>query len=60
MEGKAVLFKELADIDAFPICLKSQDPDVIVATVEQISPVFGAINLEDIAAPSVSTSKSGW
>jgi malate dehydrogenase (oxaloacetate-decarboxylating) len=51
MEGKAVLFKELADIDAFPICLKSQDPDVIVATVEQISPVFGAINLEDIAAP---------
>lgn len=51
MEGKAVLFKELADIDAFPICLKSQDPDVIVDTVEQISPVFGAINLEDIAAP---------
>ncbi|NWG21100.1 MAG: NAD-dependent malic enzyme [Chloroflexi bacterium] len=51
MEGKAVLFKELADIDAFPICLKSQDPDVIVATVEQIAPVFGAINLEDIAAP---------
>jgi malate dehydrogenase (oxaloacetate-decarboxylating) len=51
MEGKAVLFKELADIDAFPICLKSQDPDVIVATVEQIAPVFGAINLGDIAAP---------
>jgi malate dehydrogenase (oxaloacetate-decarboxylating) len=51
MEGKAVLFKELADIDAFPICLKSQDPDVIVATVEQIAPVFGAVNLEDIAAP---------
>jgi malate dehydrogenase (oxaloacetate-decarboxylating) len=51
MEGKAVLFKELADIDAFPICLKSQDADVIVQTVEQIAPVFGAINLEDIAAP---------
>jgi malate dehydrogenase (oxaloacetate-decarboxylating) len=51
MEGKAVLFKELADIDAFPICLKSQDPDIIVQTVEQIAPVFGAINLEDIAAP---------
>jgi malate dehydrogenase (oxaloacetate-decarboxylating) len=51
MEGKAVLFKELADIDAFPICLRSQDPDVIVQTVEQIAPVFGAINLEDIASP---------
>ncbi|GAC1360452.1 MAG: ACT domain-containing protein [Herpetosiphon sp.] len=52
MEGKAILFKELADIDAFPICLRSQDPATIVATVEQISPVFGAINLEDIAAPN--------
>jgi malate dehydrogenase (oxaloacetate-decarboxylating) len=51
MEGKAVLFKELADIDAFPICLASQDTDTIVMTVEQIAPVFGAINLEDIAAP---------
>lgn len=51
MEGKAVLFKELADIDAFPICLQSQDTDLIVQTVEQIAPVFGAINLEDIAAP---------
>jgi malate dehydrogenase (oxaloacetate-decarboxylating) len=51
MEGKAVLFKELANIDAFPICLKSQDTDIIVQTVEQIAPVFGAINLEDIAAP---------
>lgn len=51
MEGKAVLFKELAGIDAYPICLKSQDPATIIATVEQISPVFGAINLEDIAAP---------
>jgi malate dehydrogenase (oxaloacetate-decarboxylating) len=51
MEGKAVLFKELADIDAFPICLKSQDAQTIIDTVEQIAPVFGAINLEDIAAP---------
>ncbi len=52
MEGKAILFKELADIDAFPICLRSQDPDTIVSTVEQIAPVFGGINLEDIAAPN--------
>ncbi|HNP70986.1 MAG TPA: malic enzyme-like NAD(P)-binding protein [Kouleothrix sp.] len=51
MEGKAILFKELADIDAFPLCLAGQDADTIVATVEQIAPVFGAINLEDIAAP---------
>jgi malate dehydrogenase (oxaloacetate-decarboxylating) len=52
MEGKAILFKELADIDAFPICLQSQNPDMIVATVEQIAPVFGGINLEDIASPA--------
>lgn len=52
MEGKAILFKELADIDAFPLCLRSQDPAIIVATVEQIAPVFGGINLEDIAAPN--------
>ncbi len=51
MEGKAILFKELADIDAFPIALRSQDPDIIIQTIEQISPVFGGINLEDIAAP---------
>lgn len=51
MEGKAILFKELADIDAFPICLRSQDPNRIIETVEQIAPVFGGINLEDIAAP---------
>ncbi len=55
MEGKAILFKELADIDAFPICLQSQDAATIVATVEQIAPVFGAINLEDIAAPKCFT-----
>lgn len=52
MEGKAILFKELANIDAVPICLRSQDPDVIVQTVEQIAPSFGGINLEDIAAPN--------
>ncbi|MEI8164830.1 MAG: malic enzyme-like NAD(P)-binding protein [Chloroflexales bacterium] len=52
MEGKAILFKELADIDAVPICLRSQDPAIIVQTVEQLAPGFGGINLEDIAAPS--------
>jgi malate dehydrogenase (oxaloacetate-decarboxylating) len=52
MEGKAILFKELADIDAVPICLRGQDPDTIVQTVEQIAPSFGGINLEDIASPN--------
>ncbi|GET43621.1 NAD-dependent malic enzyme [Microseira wollei] len=51
MEGKAMLFKEFAGIDAFPICLATQDPDEIVRTVKNIAPVFGGINLEDIAAP---------
>ncbi|CDM98516.1 MULTISPECIES: NAD-dependent malic enzyme [Limnospira] len=51
MEGKAMLFKEFADIDAFPVCLDTQDPDAIVETVKNIAPVFGGINLEDIAAP---------
>lgn len=51
MEGKAVLFKKFANVDAFPICLSTQDVDEIVATVERIAPVFGGINLEDIAAP---------
>ena len=51
MEGKCVLFKELADIDAFPICLKTQDDKEIINIVKNISPVFGGINLEDIAAP---------
>jgi malate dehydrogenase (oxaloacetate-decarboxylating) len=55
MEGKAILFKELADIDAFPLCLRSQDPQSIINTVEQIAPVFGAINLEDIASPNCFT-----
>ncbi|MDE7373518.1 MAG: NAD-dependent malic enzyme, partial [Clostridia bacterium] len=51
MEGKSVLFKEFADIDAIPICLDTQHVDEIVATVKAISPSFGGINLEDISAP---------
>lgn len=51
MEGKAMLFKEFAGIDAFPICLASQDTESIIETVKQIAPVFGGVNLEDIAAP---------
>src|SRR5947208_1645561 len=51
MEGKAMLFKEFADVDAFPICLATTDPDEIVATVKAIAPVFGGINLEDISSP---------
>jgi malate dehydrogenase (oxaloacetate-decarboxylating) len=51
MEGKAMLFKEFAGIDAFPICLNTQDPDEIVRTVINIAPVFGGVNLEDISAP---------
>jgi malate dehydrogenase (oxaloacetate-decarboxylating) len=51
MEGKAMLFKEFAGVDAFPICLATNDPDAIVATVEAIAPGFGGINLEDISAP---------
>jgi malate dehydrogenase (oxaloacetate-decarboxylating) len=51
MEGKAMLFKEFGNVDAFPICLDTQDPDTIVATVKAIAPGFGGINLEDIAAP---------
>jgi len=51
MEGKAMLFKEFAGVDAFPICLDTKDPDAIVAAVEAIAPGFGGINLEDIAAP---------
>ena len=51
MEGKAMLFKKFAAIDAFPICLDTQDVDEIVRTVKNIAPVFGGINLEDISAP---------
>lgn len=52
MEGKAVLFKTFGGVEAFPICLRTQDPDEIVAAVERIAPVFGGVNLEDIAAPN--------
>lgn len=51
MEGKAVLFKQYANIDAWPICVDTQDADEIVETVRRIAPVFGGINLEDISAP---------
>jgi malate dehydrogenase (oxaloacetate-decarboxylating) len=51
MEGKAMLFKEFAGIDAFPICLANQDTDSIIETVKNIAPVFGGVNLEDISAP---------
>ena len=51
MEGKCVLFKEFADVDAFPLCIKTKDVDEIVKTVYNISGSFGGINLEDISAP---------
>lgn len=51
MEGKCVIFKEMADVDAFPLVLDTQDTDAIVETVKRVAPVFGGINLEDIAAP---------
>lgn len=51
MEGKAMLFRELAGINAWPICLSTQEPDEIVEVVQRIAPTFGAINLEDISAP---------
>jgi malate dehydrogenase (oxaloacetate-decarboxylating) len=51
MEGKAMLFKEFAGVDAFPICLSTKDPDEIVRTIKAISTAFGGINLEDISAP---------
>src|SRR5256714_693103 len=51
MEGKAVLFKEFADVDAFPICLDAKDTEEIIRTVKAIAPTFGGINLEDISSP---------
>jgi malate dehydrogenase (oxaloacetate-decarboxylating) len=51
MEGKAMRFKEFADVDAFPICLDTKDPDEIVQAVKLLAPTFGGINLEDIASP---------
>ncbi len=51
MEGKAAIFKEFAGVDAFPICLDTQDTEEIIKAVKQLAPVFGGINLEDISAP---------
>ena len=51
MEGKAILFKEFANVDAFPICLDTKDTEEIIETVKRIAPTFGGINLEDISAP---------
>ncbi len=51
MEGKAILFKEFANIDAFPICLDTQDVEEIIKTIKYLAPTFGGINLEDISAP---------
>ncbi|MBV9311655.1 MAG: NAD-dependent malic enzyme, partial [Solirubrobacterales bacterium] len=51
MEGKAMLFKEFAGVDAFPLCLDTRDPDEIIATVRAVAPGFGGVNLEDISAP---------
>ncbi len=51
MEGKAMLFKQFADVDAFPICLDTQDTEQIIAAVKHLAPAFGGINLEDISAP---------
>lgn len=52
MEGKCAIFKEMADVDAFPIVLDTQDTEEIIATIKNIAPVFGGINLEDFAAPN--------
>ena len=52
MEGKALLFKNFAGVDAFPICLKTKDPEEIIRTVKLLQPGFGGVNLEDISAPS--------
>jgi malate dehydrogenase (oxaloacetate-decarboxylating) len=52
MEGKSILFKHFGDVDAIPIVLNTQDPYEIIETVVRISPTFGGINLEDIAAPN--------
>ena len=51
MEGKCVLFKEFGDVDAFPICLDTKDPEEIIKAVKMIAPCFGGVNLEDIASP---------
>ena len=60
MEGKALLFKKFAGIDAVPICLNTQDVDEIIRTVKAISPTFGAVNLEDISAPRCFEIENGY
>ena len=57
MEGKCVLFKEFGDVNAVPICLDTQDTEEIIATIKNIAPAFGGINLEDISAPRCSISR---
>ena len=52
MEGKAILFKEFGGVDAFPICLDTQDPDKVIDAVRLLAPVYGGINLEDISSPN--------
>ncbi len=52
MEGKAALFKAFADIDAFPLCLNTSDPEQIISIVKAMEPTFGGVNLEDISAPN--------
>lgn len=59
MEGKAILFKEFANIDAFPICLKEQNTEKTIETIKNISPVFGGINLEDFKSPECFEIESG-
>ena len=58
MEGKALLFKTFADIDAIPICLATQDTEEIIAIVKAIAPTLGGINLEDVAQPAVLNRKT--
>ncbi len=59
MEGKAALFKQFAGVDAWPVCLDTQDTDMIVEMVRAMAPVYGGINLEDISAPRSSRSRRG-
>ena len=51
MEGKAMLFKEFAGVDAFPLCINTKDTEEIIQFVKNVAPTFGGVNLEDISAP---------
>lgn len=57
MEGKAALFKQFANVDAWPVCLDTKDTEEIISIVKAIAPVYGGVNLEDIAAPAASRSR---